>query len=636
MPKRDTPTPSRKTTGTTAVGKPAARRKPTVPKTPRKPARKNSSVEVITAGRLFDVTSVPAGPVREDVELVPVEQIVLAANPRRDISPEGIDRLAGMMMRTGQLQDAIGRRTSPTEVVLYAGQRRFLAAKRSPELAGTEDYEGLKPVVVLRVKLLDHVPSNTEIRRLQAQENQHETLCIRDKQDQFQDCWLDHPELCENARIARVCEELGCSATLARNLRRQLTLPEDIRTRVAERPSGREISITMANTLAEMNDTAPALAVAVAQRITSSDHHQQAMQSIGAFVHRTIVEKPDVYAVRLDEGRAVLDAAEEIERGRAHLTPSGREILAQSFGVEEAKLDAEISKLASRARETAFKLDVTGELRERAAAGNYAWVHHRGADYADAIWVVAPEFVLEAIQDAIGSAKERPAQDESYFGAPRVSDKDTRAAEAAQQKERNDARERAAQALNSNLGLGHDIARSVLEPSSEQLDAVRRIVAFLLAQEFGAVLAFGAGWSDRAQQQPVGDTGRFEPRATDAILDSELQRALSDPDPMRGIVQITTRWAAAFMLDQDGVLNTTPLGRGRVAGKLQRALPDGSRELRSAVWELMRPILSPRLADLHRDAFVTDETLAPAADLAAHRAEVALADIDLGHELKAA
>jgi hypothetical protein len=50
----------------------------------------------------------------------------------------------------------------------------------------------------------------------------------------------------------------------------------------------------------------------------------------------------------------------------------------------------------------------------------------------------------------------------------------------------------------------------------------------------------------------------------------------------------------------------------------------------------MRPMLSPHLSDINRDAFVLDTTLAPAADLQTLRADSALADIDLGDEQSAA
>jgi hypothetical protein len=61
-----------------------------------------------------------------------------------------------------------------------------------------------------------------------------------------------------------------------------------------------------------------------------------------------------------------------------------------------------------------------------------------------------------------------------------------------------------------------------------------------------------SGWTDPERQQPVGDSGRHEPRQLDAIADAELERALADPDPLRGIAQITACRAAAFVLDPAG------------------------------------------------------------------------------------
>src|ERR1019366_4289163 len=80
----------------------------------------------------------------------------------------------------------------------------------------------------------------------------------------------------------------------------------------------------------------------------------------------------------------------------------------------------------------------------------------------------------------------------------------------------------------------------------------------------------------------------------------------------------------------------TGLGSDRMTRKLQAALPAGESPLREAVWQLMRPMLSPHLSDINRDAFVLDTTLAPAADLQTLRADSALADIDLGDEQSAA
>jgi hypothetical protein len=85
----------------------------------------------------------------------------------------------------------------------------------------------------------------------------------------------------------------------------------------------------MANRLADRHDVAPALTAAVADRITSGDLHDKALRDLGAFVHRTLVEDDHTYAVRIDDG-ALLDAAQQVEHARAHLTATDREQLAGS------------------------------------------------------------------------------------------------------------------------------------------------------------------------------------------------------------------------------------------------------------------------------------------------------------------
>jgi hypothetical protein len=109
--------------------------------------------------------------------------------------------------------------------------------------------------------------------------------------------------------------------------------------RVAERPSGEQLSVTMANRLADMHKVAPGLTEAVARRITSSDLHEKAQRDLGGFVHRTVIEDERTYAVRIDDG-ALLDAAEQIEHARAHLAPANRQQLAGILGVESDKLDS--------------------------------------------------------------------------------------------------------------------------------------------------------------------------------------------------------------------------------------------------------------------------------------------------------
>jgi len=580
---------------------------------------------------LFDVTTVAKAPVEGSIERVELGALELAPNARREISREGIERLAGMLMRTGQLVPCIGHRPGPAQhrTVIYDGQRRLLAARASDELAGTEGYDGLAPVQSLIVLLLDHEPSADEIRRIQAQANQRESLSLVDQQEQLRDCWEARTGLPEPDRIAAVCADLGISAKRARNLRRQLALPDPIRTRVAERPAGEQISVTMANRLADMHEIAPQLTEAIAKRITSTDLHDKALGDMGAFVHRTVIEDEHTYAVRIDDG-ALLDAAEQIEHARAHLSAEGRRQIAEILGCDLGRVDAELDSFSARARARALKLHIIGDVRDRARNGRYAYVHERGRDFAAGIWVVDPAFMLDLAHEQLGKDQSTPAREEAYFAGARLDDDELRAAAADEETRRAQARARQADATRSNLGLGHDIRAGLIDPTQAQLDALRQIICRLLARDHGELIAYGAGWTDPERQRPVGDTGRHEPRQLDAITDAELERALADPDPLRGIAQLTARWAAAFVLDPAGVTRTKALGTERMERKQREALPGGEGALRGAVWEFIRPILSPALIALNRDAFILDESAETTVDLQGHRASSDLDGLALG------
>jgi hypothetical protein len=582
---------------------------------------------------LFDVTTI--APARADgtLERVALEYLQLAPNQRRQIARDGIERLAGMLCRTGQLVPCIGHRPDPDQplVVLYAGQRRLLAAQASHQLAGGEGFQDLTPVRSLIVLLLDHAPAADEIRRIQAQENQREDLSLTDQQEQFKDCWHARAGLADDDRIATVCADLGISARKAHNLRRQLTLPDPIRERVADRPTGGQISVTMANKLADMHAIAPELTEAVAGRITTTDLHDSAMRDLGAFVHRTVVEDAHTYAVRIDDG-ALLNAGEQIQHARAHLTTAGQRQTAAILACDPDKLDTELDTLAARARSKALKLHITRELRQRARTGRYAYVHDRGPDFAAGIWVIDPVFTLDLIHEQLNHTDDTTAREETYFAGAHLNDPDLRDAAADDRQQRQAARARHTAAVNTNLGLGHDIRAGLTDPTDHQLHALKTIICHLLARHHRELIAYGAGWTDRERQQPVGDTGRHEPRHTDAILDAELQRALDDPNPLRGIAQLTARLTAAFMLDPNGVTRTKALGSDRIARKLRDALPGDQSPLRTAVWEFMRPMLSPTLVALHRDAFLHDDTHESTVDLAAHRSETALEELDLGDD----
>ena len=211
------------------------------------------------------------------------------------------------------------------------------------------------------------------------------------------------PGLPDPARMAVVCADLGISAGKGHSLRRQLALPDAIRERVAERPTGDRLSVRMAHRLADMHDVAPELAAAVAARVTTSDLHDQALRDLGGFVHRTVVENDDVYAVRIDDG-VLLDAAEQIERARRHLTAAQPPHAAARARCTPDKLDTELDTLAARARSHALKLRVDGTLRDRAANGRYAWTFDRGQDFAAGIWLVDPVFMLDTARQQLADA----------------------------------------------------------------------------------------------------------------------------------------------------------------------------------------------------------------------------------------
>ena len=69
-----------------------------------------------------------------------------------------------------------------------------------------------------------------------------------------------------------------------------------------------------------------------------------------------------------------------------------------------------------------------------------------------------------------------------------------------------------------------------------------------------------------------------------------------------------------------------------MARKLADTLPGGANPLRGTVWDFLRPMLSPRLAALRRDTFVFDQPLETTVELAAHRSESELADLELGDD----
>ena len=237
--------------------------------------------------------------------------------------------------------------------------------------------------------------------------------------------------------------------------------------------------------------------------------------------------------------------------------------------------------------------------------------------------------MIDLVHQHLRDDDSAPAREEAYFAGARLDDAELKDAAAEDEQRRAQARVRHAEATRSNLGLGHDIRAALIQPSDQQLGAVRDIICRLLVRHYGELIAYGAGWTDPERQQPVGDAGRHEPRHPDAIVEAELERALGDLDPLRGITQLAVRLGAAFTLNPDGVTRTKTLGTERMARKLRDALPGGEAALRASVWELMRPMLSPALVALNRDTFVTQDKRETSVDLAGRHAASSLDDLDL-------
>jgi len=86
---------------------------------------------------------------------------------------------------------------------------------------------------------------------------------------------------------------------------------------------------------------------------------------------------------------------------------------------------------------------------------------------------------------------------------------------------------------------------------------------------------------------------------------------------------------AAFVLDPAGVTRTKALGSERMARALRDALPGGDGPLRAALWQFVRPMLSPALVTLNRDAFVIQNQCETTVDLAGRHAASSLDDLNV-------
>jgi hypothetical protein len=114
-----------------------------------------------------------------------------------------------------------------------------------------------------------------------------------------------------------------------------------------------------------------------------------------------------------------------------------------------------------------------------------------------------------------------------------------------------------------------------MDPTDAQRQALKAIVCHLLAAHYREVIAYGAGWSDQERPQPVGDTGRHEPRQLDVILDAELQRVGSCA-PCCGPLRSDRPRDPVGGADRDrGRPSARPSLSGMIAGELAMSINTG-------------------------------------------------------------
>ena len=135
----------------------------------------------------------------------------------------------------------------------------------------------------------------------------------------------------------------------------------------------------------------------------------------------------------------------------------------------------------------------------------------------------------------------------------------------------------------------------------------------------------GGGWPEPRDRPAEGLDGGH--------IDRFGSSGTSDVLVFRGQVSVRV---TKLVLDPDGVTRSKALGTERMARKLRDALPGGENPLRTAVWEFLRPMLSPTLVALNHDAFIADDRDDSTVDLDKHRSASNLDELDLNDSHEAA
>ena len=358
---------------------------------------------------LFDVTSVAKKSVEGQHRARVAREIELAPNARREISPEGIDRLAAMLARTGQLVPCIGHRSGEHEpVVLYDGQRRYLAATQEPRAVRhrglREPRAGQKP---------DRAAARPRARARG-----------------------DPPHPVAGQQRARGPHARRPARTIPRLLagprrpgrrgpsRRRLRRPRD------QRPQGAEPAPTADPARGDPHPSrrAPSRRAAVGHDRQPARGHERDRagadqgggvsgsppQSCTTRRSRTSARSCTAPWSRTSTPTRCGSTTARCSTRRSRSSTPARTSTRKRkrswpacSAASPTSCRASSTRSAARAKAKALKIKITGRLRDRARTGRYAFVHERGQDFADSIWVIDPVFMLDLVREQL-AGRQRP------------------------------------------------------------------------------------------------------------------------------------------------------------------------------------------------------------------------------------
>ena len=464
------------------------------------------------APALFDVTTTaPADPAGTLVR-VPLDDIELAPNARREIAPEGIERLARMLMTMGQLVPCIGHRPAGSSVVLYAGQRRLLAARASHTLAARRPAAGAQPDrAAARPRALGrrdppHPGPGEPARGPHARRPAGPVRRLLGRPRRPARAATGSPPSAPTSASAP-SRPTTCAASSRCPSRSAPASPNARRTPAlghARQPPGRH---ARRRPRAHRRPSP--------QRISTPELHDAALRDLGAFVHRTIVED-ETRLRRAHRRRRPARRARPARRSPARTSPTDGRRQAAARARLRARRARRRARRARRPRPSAPTRRCASTPRCASAPAPAATPTCTTAAPTSppASGSSTPcSCSTPSARRSPTTTTRRPRPTRPTSPAPASTRPTCATPPPAERERRHEQRQRQADAVRTNLGLGHDLRAGLIDPSPAQLDALRAIVCHLLARDYRDVIAYGAGWTDPERQRPVGESGRHEPMA---------------------------------------------------------------------------------------------------------------------------